>query len=210
MTLWGPTPTEWGRLVTTQITHPTHRSLKGACPILLRQIPHQPLNGHCPDLPRFFGPQLRGGDLDLLSIRLCSRQLLPYLAACALARYFSADITGQPEVVGCASRVVGVVVGCPPTPPGGDRKERCWRRRNECGSFQASFRGEVSPRKLAPPRALLGEATRPPCHTRGKRRRGQFLPPVSCYGMDLGADDYLTKPCTVDELLAALATRLER
>ncbi len=29
-------------------------------------------------------------------------------------------------------------------------------------------------------------------------------------GMDLGADDYLTKPCTADELLQAVATRLER
>lgn len=30
------------------------------------------------------------------------------------------------------------------------------------------------------------------------------------YGMELGADDYLTKPCTVEQLLAAIATRLER
>jgi YesN/AraC family two-component response regulator len=29
-------------------------------------------------------------------------------------------------------------------------------------------------------------------------------------GMELGADDYLTKPCTVQQLLAAIATRLER
>lgn len=29
-------------------------------------------------------------------------------------------------------------------------------------------------------------------------------------GMDLGADDYLTKPCTVDELLRAIATQLEK
>lgn len=29
-------------------------------------------------------------------------------------------------------------------------------------------------------------------------------------GMQLGADDYLTKPCTVEQLLAAIATRLER
>ena len=29
-------------------------------------------------------------------------------------------------------------------------------------------------------------------------------------GMELGADDYLTKPCTVDELLKAIATRLEK
>jgi len=29
-------------------------------------------------------------------------------------------------------------------------------------------------------------------------------------GMALGADDYLTKPCTVEQLLAAIATRLER
>lgn len=29
-------------------------------------------------------------------------------------------------------------------------------------------------------------------------------------GMELGADDYLTKPCTVEQLLAAIATRLER
>lgn len=29
-------------------------------------------------------------------------------------------------------------------------------------------------------------------------------------GMELGADDYLTKPCTPDELLRAIATRLER
>ncbi|MGK7905403.1 MAG: putative bifunctional diguanylate cyclase/phosphodiesterase [Hormoscilla sp.] len=29
-------------------------------------------------------------------------------------------------------------------------------------------------------------------------------------GMELGADDYLTKPCTSDELLRAIATRLER
>ncbi|MGE5658525.1 MAG: response regulator [Actinomycetota bacterium] len=29
-------------------------------------------------------------------------------------------------------------------------------------------------------------------------------------GMELGADDYLTKPCTADELLAAIATRLEK
>lgn len=29
-------------------------------------------------------------------------------------------------------------------------------------------------------------------------------------GMDLGADDYLTKPCTVEQLLAAIATRLKR
>lgn len=29
-------------------------------------------------------------------------------------------------------------------------------------------------------------------------------------GMELGADDYLTKPCTVEQLLAAIATRLQR
>jgi len=29
-------------------------------------------------------------------------------------------------------------------------------------------------------------------------------------GMDLGADDYLTKPCTVEQFLAAIATRLRR
>lgn len=29
-------------------------------------------------------------------------------------------------------------------------------------------------------------------------------------GMDLGADDYLTKPCTVEELLRAIAARLEK
>lgn len=29
-------------------------------------------------------------------------------------------------------------------------------------------------------------------------------------GMELGADDYLTKPCTVEQLLTAIATRLER
>ncbi len=29
-------------------------------------------------------------------------------------------------------------------------------------------------------------------------------------GMALGADDYLTKPCTVEQLLAAISTRLER
>ncbi|WGV25159.1 response regulator transcription factor [Halotia branconii] len=29
-------------------------------------------------------------------------------------------------------------------------------------------------------------------------------------GMELGADDYLTKPCTVDELLKAIAVRLEK
>lgn len=29
-------------------------------------------------------------------------------------------------------------------------------------------------------------------------------------GMDLGADDYLTKPCTADELLRAVATRLQK
>ena len=29
-------------------------------------------------------------------------------------------------------------------------------------------------------------------------------------GMELGADDYLTKPCTVDELLGAIATQLEK
>ncbi len=29
-------------------------------------------------------------------------------------------------------------------------------------------------------------------------------------GMELGADDYLTKPCTVEHLLAAITTRLER
>ncbi|GAB1542205.1 hypothetical protein NUACC21_48790 [Scytonema sp. NUACC21] len=29
-------------------------------------------------------------------------------------------------------------------------------------------------------------------------------------GMELGADDYITKPCTVDELLKAIATRLQR
>lgn len=29
-------------------------------------------------------------------------------------------------------------------------------------------------------------------------------------GMELGADDYLTKPCTLNELLNAIATRLER
>jgi len=29
-------------------------------------------------------------------------------------------------------------------------------------------------------------------------------------GMQLGADDYLTKPCTVEQLLGAIATRLER
>jgi YesN/AraC family two-component response regulator len=29
-------------------------------------------------------------------------------------------------------------------------------------------------------------------------------------GMELGADDYLTKPCKVEELLAAIATRLEK
>jgi YesN/AraC family two-component response regulator len=29
-------------------------------------------------------------------------------------------------------------------------------------------------------------------------------------GMELGADDYLTKPCSVPQLLAAIATRLER
>ncbi len=30
------------------------------------------------------------------------------------------------------------------------------------------------------------------------------------FGMDLGADDYLTKPCTVEELLGAIAARLEK
>lgn len=30
------------------------------------------------------------------------------------------------------------------------------------------------------------------------------------YGMEMGADDYLTKPCTVEQFLAAIATRLER
>lgn len=30
------------------------------------------------------------------------------------------------------------------------------------------------------------------------------------HGMDLGADDYLTKPCTVEQFLAAIATRLKR
>ncbi|MFK8185168.1 MAG: response regulator [Phormidesmis sp.] len=30
------------------------------------------------------------------------------------------------------------------------------------------------------------------------------------YGMTLGADDYLTKPCTVEQLLSAIATRLQR
>jgi YesN/AraC family two-component response regulator len=29
-------------------------------------------------------------------------------------------------------------------------------------------------------------------------------------GMELGADDYLTKPCTVEQFLAAIATRLQR
>lgn len=29
-------------------------------------------------------------------------------------------------------------------------------------------------------------------------------------GMTLGADDYLTKPCTIDDFLAAIATRLQR
>jgi YesN/AraC family two-component response regulator len=29
-------------------------------------------------------------------------------------------------------------------------------------------------------------------------------------GMELGADDYLTKPCSIQQLLAAIATRLER
>ena len=29
-------------------------------------------------------------------------------------------------------------------------------------------------------------------------------------GMQLGADDYLTKPCTVEELLGAIAVRLEK
>ncbi len=29
-------------------------------------------------------------------------------------------------------------------------------------------------------------------------------------GMDLGADDYLTKPCTINQFLAAVTTRLER
>ncbi|MBW4476838.1 MAG: PAS domain-containing protein [Tolypothrix brevis GSE-NOS-MK-07-07A] len=29
-------------------------------------------------------------------------------------------------------------------------------------------------------------------------------------GMELGADDYLTKPCTVEQLLRAIATRLEK
>ncbi|KAF3889821.1 MULTISPECIES: response regulator transcription factor [Nostocales] len=29
-------------------------------------------------------------------------------------------------------------------------------------------------------------------------------------GMELGADDYITKPCTLDELLKAIATRLQR
>jgi YesN/AraC family two-component response regulator len=29
-------------------------------------------------------------------------------------------------------------------------------------------------------------------------------------GMEMGADDYLTKPCSVEQLLAAIATRLER
>ena len=29
-------------------------------------------------------------------------------------------------------------------------------------------------------------------------------------GMELGADDYITKPYTVEELLAAVRTRLER
>jgi len=29
-------------------------------------------------------------------------------------------------------------------------------------------------------------------------------------GMDLGADDYLTKPCTVEQFLAAITTRLQR
>ncbi|KYC39486.1 response regulator receiver protein [Scytonema hofmannii PCC 7110] len=29
-------------------------------------------------------------------------------------------------------------------------------------------------------------------------------------GMDLGADDYLTKPCTIEELLGAIAARLEK
>ncbi len=30
------------------------------------------------------------------------------------------------------------------------------------------------------------------------------------YGMDLGADDYLTKPCSIDELLRAVSSRLNR
>ncbi len=30
------------------------------------------------------------------------------------------------------------------------------------------------------------------------------------FGMELGADDYLTKPCTIEELLRAIATRLEK
>lgn len=30
------------------------------------------------------------------------------------------------------------------------------------------------------------------------------------YGMGLGADDYLTKPCTIEQFLAAIATRLQR
>ncbi len=30
-----------------------------------------------------------------------------------------------------------------------------------------------------------------------------------CYGMELGADDYLTKPCTVEDLLKAIAKVLK-
>ncbi|HAZ47553.1 MAG TPA: DNA-binding response regulator [Cyanobacteria bacterium UBA11369] len=30
------------------------------------------------------------------------------------------------------------------------------------------------------------------------------------FGMELGADDYLTKPCTIEELLRAIATRIEK
>lgn len=31
-----------------------------------------------------------------------------------------------------------------------------------------------------------------------------------CQGMELGADDYLTKPCTVEQFLSAISTRLKR